>query len=49
MEKTLCNNKADLREELNRKWASLTIADDFIFSKVMQDKHLCTRMLELLL
>lgn len=36
-------------ETLLKKWNSLTIADNFIFTKVMQNERLCRHTLELLL
>ena len=36
-------------EELNRKWESLGIANDFIFGKVMQDEELCAELLHRIL
>ncbi len=36
-------------EELNRKWESLGIDNDFIFGKVMQDEELCTELLHRIL
>lgn len=32
-----------------KTWEELTITDDFLFCKVMSDKSLCTKMIELLL
>lgn len=32
-----------------KKWESLTISDDFLFSKIMRDQELCTRLLETIL
>ncbi|MGN0740677.1 MAG: hypothetical protein ACI4LX_10960 [Treponema sp.] len=36
-------------DSLLEKWNSLTFADNFIFTKVMQDAELCRHTLELLL
>ncbi len=38
-----------LLEELRREWEKLTLADDFVFSRVMQDVEVCKELLELLL
>ena len=35
--------------ELQKKWESLTFTDDFIFSRVMHDEHICRQVLELIL
>ena len=35
--------------ELQKKWESLTFTDDFIFSRVMHDEHICRQVVELLL
>lgn len=31
------------------KWEKLTIANDFVFGKVMQNKRLCKKLLEIIL
>ena len=36
-------------DQLHREWQSLTLADDFIFSRVLRDKEICREILELLL
>ena len=36
-------------EELQKKWESLTFTDDFIFARVMRNKNLCRRLLEMIL
>ena len=35
--------------ELQKKWESLTFTDDFIFSRVMHDEHICRQVVELIL
>ena len=35
--------------ELQKKWESLTFTDNFIFSRVMHDKHICRQVVELIL
>ena len=35
--------------ELQKKWDSLTFTDDFIFSRVMHDEHICRQVVELIL
>ena len=35
--------------ELQKKWESLTFTDDFIFSRVMYDEHICRQVVELIL
>ena len=35
--------------ELQKKWESLTFTDDFIFSRVMHDDHICRQVVELIL
>ncbi len=35
--------------ELQEKWESLTFTDDFIFSRVMHDEHICRQVVELIL
>ena len=35
--------------ELQKKWESLTFTDDFIFSRVMRDEHICRQVVELIL
>ena len=32
-------------EEREKKWQSLTLADDYLFSKIMSDKVLCSEMI----
>ena len=36
-------------EELQKKWESLTFTDNFIFSRVMHDEHICRQVVELIL
>ena len=36
-------------EELQKKWESLTFTDNFIFSHVMHDEHICRQVVELIL
>ena len=36
-------------EELQKKWESLTFADNFIFSHVMHDENICRQVVELIL
>lgn len=38
-----------MHRDLNEQWLSLTIADDFMFGKVMQDKSLCTELIQIIL
>ena len=35
--------------ELQKKWESLTFTDNFIFSRVMHDEHICRQVVELIL
>ncbi|MBO5729995.1 MAG: Rpn family recombination-promoting nuclease/putative transposase [Treponema sp.] len=35
--------------ELQKKWESLTFTDNFIFSRVMHDEHICRQVVELVL
>ena len=35
--------------DYNKKWESLTISNDFLFSKLMRDKEICKEVLEVLL
>ena len=35
--------------ELQEKWESLTFTDNFIFSRVMHDEHICRQVVELIL
>ena len=35
--------------ELQKKWESLTFTDDFIFSRVMHDEHICRQVVEMIL
>ena len=35
--------------ELQKQWESLTFTDDFIFSRVMHDEHICRQVVELIL
>ena len=35
--------------ELQKKWESLTFTDNFIFSRVMHDEHICRQIVELIL
>ena len=35
--------------ELQKKWENLTFTDDFIFSRVMHDEHICRQVVELIL
>ena len=35
--------------ELQKKWESLTFTDDFIFSRVMHDEHICRQVVEIIL
>ena len=35
--------------ELLKKWESLTFTDNFIFSRVMHDEHICRQVVELIL
>ena len=35
--------------ELLKKWENLTFTDDFIFSRVMHDEHICRQVVELIL
>ena len=35
--------------ELLKKWESLTFTDDFIFSRVMHDEHICRQVVEIIL
>jgi len=35
--------------ELQKKWESLTFTDDFIFSRVMHDEHICHQVVEMIL
>ena len=37
------------RSEVNKIWENLTIADNFIFQKVMRKKRLCKRFIEKIL
>lgn len=36
-------------EELQEKWEGLTFTDNFIFSQVMHDEHICRQVVELIL
>ena len=38
-----------MHKDLDEQWLSLTIADDFMFGKVMQDKSLCTELIQIIL
>ena len=35
--------------ELQEKWESLTFTDNFIFSRIMHDEHICRQVVELIL
>ena len=37
------------KAELQKKWESLTFTDNFIFSRVMHDEHICRQVVELIL
>ena len=39
----------DIAAEIDQRWSSLTIADDFVFGKVMLDEGICRRVLEAIL
>ena len=39
----------NLVQELEARWKSLTIANDFVFGKVMLDEDLCKDVLEAIL
>ena len=43
------NNQQEIFDLLSRQWENLTLADDFIFGKIMSDKSLCTEMLRRIL
>ena len=38
-----------INKELEQKWESLGIGNDFIFGKVMQDEELLTELIQLIL
>ena len=42
-------NQQEIFDLLSRQWENLTLADDFIFGKIMSDKSLCTEMLRRIL
>ena len=37
----------DSNEDIQKKWESLGISNDFIFGHVMQDEELCAELLQL--
>ena len=39
----------ELQKVWKREWEKLTLADDFIFSRVMHDEHICRQVVELIL
>ena len=39
----------ELQKVWKREWEKLTLADNFIFSRVMHDEHICRQVVELIL